>query len=659
MARKQDIITAIKNLDVFLKIEELKGSKVRFNQNGSPFVYTGGFNMVFQLTKKSKKWAFRVWHVPMGSTKERYQAISRYLTRTKLPYFADFIFEEKGIVAGGEFLDTIRMEWLDGLLFKEYLEKHLSNSQVLTKLAEDFLVMCEDLRRHNISHGDLQEGNILVDAAGKIKLVDYDSVYVPEIDGANELVTGLKGYQHPSRFMKRENKVSHKADYFSELIIYLSIQALAIKPDLWSKYQLKETSFLLFSDTDFLDLPKSQIYADLHCIDSKIDTLLSILIRYLESEDYTKLEQFGYYLLPPNVVYFKIAAETGGKGKEKELAWKVENALEVEINNGVGKVDTTGIIKVQLKTASEYILKAVGFHDTIRRRLSLNSGIVQDESFEAALARFSKDANHTSFESLYSFAESNHPRAMFHVGLALSQKNSIRENLPEGIKWLQRAADSGEELAQAYLGTCYLKGNGVELNPDLAFELFQKAAEFRVPEAFLGLGECFFQGKGTEKSLSNAIRYYRTARELGSKKASSRFIKNVLNSHFQSSLFYKLAPQLPPNILAECHSVYGNTVPEILMIYAHSKGLNIPTPSGMVWGENGIAWNYQRYPYSVTFCSWKDIELENVEMINRNTFRLFKSMDTSQAPKLYDREPGESLSKFKAALSEIKHFLKG
>src|SRR5690606_29977338 len=115
MANKQDIITTIKNLDLFLRIPELKGAKPRLNTNGSPFAFAGGFNMVFQLVHNAKKWAFRVWHVPMGENKDRYLAISKYLTNSKLPYFADFIYNENGLLVNGELTDTIRMEWLDGI----------------------------------------------------------------------------------------------------------------------------------------------------------------------------------------------------------------------------------------------------------------------------------------------------------------------------------------------------------------------------------------------------------------------------------------------------------------------------------------------------------------------------------------------------------------
>lgn len=287
MANKQDIITAIKNLDLFLKVPELKDAKAKYNKNGSLFVYTGGFNMVFQLNKGNKKWAFRVWHVPMGDTKERYQSISKYLTKKKLPYFAKFIFDEKGILVNGELVDTIRMEWLDGLLFKEYVENNLSKPRLLAQLANNFLKMCHDLRENKISHGDLQEGNILIDKKGNIKLVDYDSICIPEIEGQKELVTGLRGYQHPSRFKGR--KTSLKADYFSELIIYLSIISIAKKPELWNKYKVKSTQYLLFSENDFKDIKKSNIYNDLKGINQKIDKLLSTLVQYLGINNYTEL----------------------------------------------------------------------------------------------------------------------------------------------------------------------------------------------------------------------------------------------------------------------------------------------------------------------------------------------------------------------------------
>ncbi|GGG52262.1 protein kinase family protein [Bizionia arctica] len=369
MAIKQDILTSIKNLDLFLKVPALKGAKARINKNGNPFVYVGGFNMVFQLTHKSKKWAFRVWHVPMGENEERYLKISKYLTSKKLPYFAEFIYDEKGILINGELVDTIRMEWLDGLLFKDYIEKNLANSLALISLADNFLKMCQDLRDNQISHGDLQEGNILVTEKGDIKLVDYDSICIPEIEGQKEFVTGLKGYQHPSRF--KGGKATLKADYFSELVIYLSILTIAKKPELWNKYQVKDTQYLLFSETDFEDLENSTIYHDLFGLSLKIDKLLAILIEYIKTKLYTDLKPFPLYLEPPIIKVFTSDKEVLIQGSEIILSWEVENALKVSINNGINEVEYSGNITLKPQDYFEYILTAIGFNETIVKKLEI------------------------------------------------------------------------------------------------------------------------------------------------------------------------------------------------------------------------------------------------------------------------------------------------
>lgn len=368
MPNTQDIITAVKNLDVFLKISELKGAKPRLNSNGSLFVFTGGFNMVFQIVHNSKKWAFRVWHVPMGENKDRYLAISKYLTNSKLPYFADFIYDEKGLLVNGELTDTIRMEWLDGVLIKDYIEKHLNDKTKLEHLANNFLEMSKTLRENKISHGDLQEGNLLVDDSGKIRLVDYDSICIPEIEGQSELVTGLKGYQHPSRF--KNSKASLKADYFSELIIYISILGIAIKPDLWEKYQVKDTCYLLFTETDFENIESSKIYSDLKGTSSLIDALLLILKEYLLISHYLDLKPFTDFLLPPKILSFQANKEVVLEGVEVEFSWSVENAVSVRIEPEIGNVQISGKNSIKPKNQTHKLI-AQGYFESSEKTLDL------------------------------------------------------------------------------------------------------------------------------------------------------------------------------------------------------------------------------------------------------------------------------------------------
>jgi hypothetical protein len=368
MASKQDIITAIKNLDLFLRITELKGSKPRLNANGTPFTFVGGFNMVFQLIHNAKKWAFRVWHVPMGENKDRYLAISKYISNSKLPYFADFIYDERGLLVNGVLMDTIRMEWLDGILLKDYIEKHLNDKTKLEQLANNFLEMSKTLKENKISHGDLQEGNILVDDLGKIKLVDYDSICIPEIEGQSEFVTGLKGYQHPSRF--KNSKTSLKADYFSELIIYISILGIASKPELWYKYQVKDTQYLLFNEKDIESIEFSNIYSDLKGLSILIDSLLSILKDYLSTSYYLDLKPFTDYLLPPEITSFKTNKEIILQGVEVEFSWSVENAISVKIEPEIGNVSMNGKRSFIPKSDS-YKLIAQGHFESYEKLLNL------------------------------------------------------------------------------------------------------------------------------------------------------------------------------------------------------------------------------------------------------------------------------------------------
>ena len=204
------------------------------------------------------------------------------------------------------------MEWFNFDLLKGYIEKNLNNKQKLQALAENFKVMCNDLHRHKISHGDLQHGNILVDSQGNIKLIDYDSVCVPDIEGKEELITGLKGYQHPSRF-NSGNKASLAADYFSELIIYLSLYALAENPQLWYKFNVKNTDVLLFKEEDFANFQQSNIYKESSNIKSNpINQLLRIYIYCLSKSSYLDLEPFYLYL---TVSWYKVNTVTQDKNQ--------------------------------------------------------------------------------------------------------------------------------------------------------------------------------------------------------------------------------------------------------------------------------------------------------------------------------------------------------
>ena len=68
----------------------------------------------------------------------------------------------------------------------------------------------------------------------------------------------MQGYQHPARIHQRYR--SAYSDYFSELVIYTSIQTLVKHPGLWNKYSLADTETMLFTEKDIQSGGTSEIF---------------------------------------------------------------------------------------------------------------------------------------------------------------------------------------------------------------------------------------------------------------------------------------------------------------------------------------------------------------------------------------------------------------
>ena len=296
MANPADIVDIIQ-APALIKDEFIKKGSVVLDERSNPIHYTGGFAIVFPFVINGNKWAFRCWYNSIGNIGKRLRVLSEELKKAKLPYFCDFTYIDKGIVIDGVISPTTRMQWIEGENIKDYICKNAHKKENLYHLAENFYSMCHDLHKAKIAHGDLQHGNILVDSSGKIFLIDYDSVYLPALHGEKDIITGLPAYQHPAR-VRRENVYAHeKLDYFSELIIYISILAIIESPDLIKQFKIDQSDNLLFVRKDYENLRVSRIYKTLISLkNEKITQLLDILDGYLQTKDIRDLEPFENYI---------------------------------------------------------------------------------------------------------------------------------------------------------------------------------------------------------------------------------------------------------------------------------------------------------------------------------------------------------------------------
>lgn len=254
-----------KNLDSQLE----QGHAIKSSNGQSLWIASGQFACVFQFETSSPKkfWAVRCPTENIANVAQHYKKVTRCLQSIiySSEYFLQFEYLDPGILVNGNKYPIIKMEWSKGVNLDKFIEKNLNDQTKLKQLAQSWFELSENLLKDRIAHGDLQHGNILVidQNLPEIKLVDYDSLYYEPEDGINtpDQIKGVNGYQHPLRDNIQNKSVN--VDFFSHLIIYLSIVTLSEKPQLWQQYKCSNSERLLFQRTDFEKPDQAQIFTDL------------------------------------------------------------------------------------------------------------------------------------------------------------------------------------------------------------------------------------------------------------------------------------------------------------------------------------------------------------------------------------------------------------
>ena len=88
-------------------------------------------------------------------------------------------------------------------------------------------------------------------------------------------------------------------DFFAQLVIYLSIRAIAEEPQLWKIYNIDDKERLLFSHDDFENPDRSQIFNDLSQLSSDVSELAEELKKICKYTDFSKIPSLDKILTPP------------------------------------------------------------------------------------------------------------------------------------------------------------------------------------------------------------------------------------------------------------------------------------------------------------------------------------------------------------------------
>jgi serine/threonine protein kinase len=329
-----EYIRSVKALDKLVHDPVLKRGQPCKTPLGQLWTNSGGFAFVFKIRSDGKMYALRCWTQPPGDAERHYEEVGRFLKSKPLPYFVECAFTAKGIVVNGTYYPIVRMEWLEALSLREFIAEQLVNGSkqphsgsndtriklTFEQAAQAFLQMSASLHRAGVSHGDLQADNVKVVQKSngfEFKLIDYDTLCVPEGRGRQICNSGLATYQHPKRSLSAFT--TEKDDYFSELVIHLSLRALAPAPELWREFDCeRRDKELLFAGDDFRagsnNLPPPPVFRRLYelgAVDPYIRGLTVVLWNFTRCPDIR--------LLQPIEEVVKLVESSGGGRDFKDI----------------------------------------------------------------------------------------------------------------------------------------------------------------------------------------------------------------------------------------------------------------------------------------------------------------------------------------------------
>ena len=250
-----DFSEAVQNPLLCFKGTDLEAGSVSVNQRGLPLVFSGAFACVYSVTVGGSKFAVRCFTREVKDQQTRYNQLSEYLINVLPPSFVHFEFLEHGISLKGVWYPVVRMEWVEGESLSSFVGSHLNDPDALRRVAAQWRGgPAASLRGLSIAHNDLQHGNAMVQADGRIRLVDYDGIFLPRFRGERSPELGHKNFQHPLRTAEDYDAY---VDNFPSLVVYLSLLAIASDPGLWA---FCNDDNLIFTRNDYADPGKSPLF---------------------------------------------------------------------------------------------------------------------------------------------------------------------------------------------------------------------------------------------------------------------------------------------------------------------------------------------------------------------------------------------------------------
>ena len=348
------IRNSTENLDKLAHLEPV------LDNHDEPYRSVGGFAVVFKMQDKDtgKFYAIKCFHEDQSDRAESYIEISKALRSNKSSYIMDVNYLSKELFVDTRLSDetefpVLQMDWIEGETMETYIASHYRDTDAIKQLYTKFCDLALWLRTKPFAHGDIKPDNIMIKPDGNLTLVDYDGMFVPALKGKKSPTIGTRSFSHP---LRTDTDFDENIDNFSLASIAISLLAMSEDANLYKDFSAPDR--LLFSDKDYQNLEKSDIYKKLVSLGGIFPKLLGIFSQCILSADsstplYDHL--FDLQTKAPEIVKFEnLHKQVIYNDEEVHLFWEVKNATLIKINDK--DVSEQTYFKERINKTTEYEL---------------------------------------------------------------------------------------------------------------------------------------------------------------------------------------------------------------------------------------------------------------------------------------------------------------
>src|SRR5690606_5597783 len=326
---------------------------------------SGAYAVVFKANRGGKNYAIRCFLSTQQENISRYQSSCNYLNNIDVSWKVNCDFLVNEIEVNGKFYPILTMEWIDGVLINQFVTDNLNNNTVLSELQKQLVETSSSLEHHQIGHGDIQSGNIIVqkvESDFQVKLIDYDGMYIPSFENSRSLENGRSEFQHPKR---TEWDFSPTMDRFSFWVMLTALEALKYDKSLWKEVMQGGFNTLdnfLFTIQDFTNPFQSRLFNHLKQLNQDSINFYSEKLMQFCLNDIKFVEKPFLYDTSKEQITIKKGGKCSETIKQTSEEPKLEKILIKSNPPGVAVLNSTfkklGVTPLNLNK-SEYLYKTV------------------------------------------------------------------------------------------------------------------------------------------------------------------------------------------------------------------------------------------------------------------------------------------------------------